>query len=87
MHRDLKIADKTDAITIEIINKTKCRFKQSIYPCLKVERQLPVQNTGVVLRYHASSQLEDIIHWYQYFGSKYSISLAVPIIGNDIDES
>lgn len=35
-----EISDKIDTITIEIINKTECRFKQLIRPCLKVEHLL-----------------------------------------------
>lgn len=81
------VANKSDILTIEIINKTECRFEQAINHCLKIAHQIPAQNTDLVIRYQASTQLEDIIHWYQYFGSKYPTSLAVPIIEGVVDES
>ncbi|MDP7592766.1 MAG: biopolymer transporter ExbD [Litorilituus sp.] len=82
-----EIANKSDTFTIEIINNTECSFEQTINQCLKIAHQIPAQNTDLVIRYQAATKLKDIIHWYQYFGSKYPTSLAVPVIEDVINES
>ncbi len=82
-----EIANKSDTFTIEIINNNECSVEQTIYQCLEIARQIPAQNTDLVIRYQVSTKLKDIIYWYQYFGSKYRTSLAVPIIEDVADES
>ncbi len=81
------VADEIDALTIEIINKNDCRFGLETRQCQLIEQLFPQQSTELVIRYQASSKLEDIIHWYQYFSSKYSTSLAVPLMDQPSDEN
>lgn len=77
---------KIDPLKIIIINEEKCTFNQRELACHLIKELLPHNTKSLAISYPNTSELNDIIKWYQYFSEYYKTTLAVPIEDQQADE-